>query len=306
VGVPHPPEARVDRKTAQTVVIVAALLAVAAVIYYLSNRPATDEADESIHLALGNPSGATTDPANANNFLMRKPYFALSYNNGNGTPNWVSWRLVREDLGSAARGQFFPDDELPHGFLRVTPNDYTGTGFDRGHMCPRSDRSATSESANATFVMTNIVPQAPHLNQKAWNDLEDYCRTLVRTKRQTLYIAAGPQGRGGEGSKGRAETIRRGVVVPEKCWKVIAALDDGGRDDDAARVTSSTRVIAVVMPNEQSVGHGWAKYRVSVKEVETLTGYTFFDRVPKDVAGPLKEKVDDQHIPPPRPPRTGD
>jgi hypothetical protein len=39
---------------------------------------------------------------------------------------------------------------------------------------------------------------------------------------------------------------------------------------------------------------------VSVKHVEKLTGYTFFDRLPKDVAEALKDKADDDHIPPPR------
>lgn len=46
--------------------------------------PSSGIADASVHLALGNPSDATDDPANANNYLMRKTYFALSYNNSKG------------------------------------------------------------------------------------------------------------------------------------------------------------------------------------------------------------------------------
>ena len=166
-------------------------------------------------------------------------------------------------------------------------------------MCPHSDRTATNETSNATFVMTNIVPQSPHLNQRAWNDLEDYCRTLVHTKGQALHIVAGPHGTGGEGSNGAGESIAGGrIAVPAKCWKVVLAVDGGdGTADDLARVTPQTRAIAVVMPNDQSVGHGWAKYRTSVAEVETLTGYRFFGRVPADILGPLKGKVDDERIP---------
>jgi endonuclease G len=60
-------------------------------------------------------------------------------------------------------------------------------------------------------------------------------------------------------------------------------------------------VIAVVMPNDEDKARAsWARYRVSVKDVEKLTGYTFLDRVPADVAAALKEKTDDDHIPPPR------
>lgn len=244
---------------------------------------------------MGNPSGASEAEASPNNFLMRKPYFALSYNDSKGTANWVSWCLRLSDLGDAPRAVFFPDPDLPKGFRRATPRDYTNSGFDRGHLCPRSDRDATKEAATATFVMTNIVPQAPNLNQKGWNDLEVYCRDLVWRKGQTLYIVAGPQGRGGVGSKGPAETMNEDrVTVPAKCWKVILAVDGGtGGVEDIPRVGPSSRVIAVVMPNDQSVGHNWASYRTSVKEVEVLTGCRFFDRVPPSVIDPLKARVDD-------------
>lgn len=245
----------------------------------------TGPADSSPFLAMGNPSGATDDPADADNYLMRKPYFALSYSNAKGTPNWVSWTLKADDLGSAPRAEFYPDTTLPGSFRRITPRDYTGGGFDRGHLCPHGDRASTPEASKATFVMSNMVPQAPHLNQRAWADFEDYCRTMVRKKPRALYIVAGPAGQGGEGSNGRADTIAGGkVTVPAKCWKVVLAVENGTGDaDDLPRVNPASRTIAVVMPNDQGVGHGWAKYRTSVADVEALTGYTFFDRVPPAV-----------------------
>ena len=55
------------------------------------------------------------------------------------------------------------------------------------------------------------------------------------------------------------------------------------------------------MPNDQTVGEAWARYRVSVREIEQMTGYTFFNRADPNVINPLKEQVDAQRIPPPRP-----
>ena len=133
-------------------------------------------ADEYLHLAMGNQSKATEDVSNKDNLLMKKDFFALSYNNSKGRPNWVSWRLIHDDLGDAPRKPFYPDKTLPEGFVRVTPKDYVGFGFDRGHQCPHSDRSADDEMSHATFVMTNIIPQSPNVNQKAWAELEGYCR----------------------------------------------------------------------------------------------------------------------------------
>jgi endonuclease G len=260
---------------------------------------------ESPHLKMGNPSKATADHADKDNFLMEKDYFALSYNSTKGIPNWVSWRLTKADLGDAERSQFYPDDTLPAGFTTVTPKDYTGSGFDRGHMCPHSDRSADDEMSNATFVMTNIIPQSPYVNQKAWDQLEIYCRDLVEHHRKTLYIVSGGCGQGGEGKKGAQKTLAEGkVVVPAKCWKVIMVLNTG-RGIDPKKVKSNTRLIAVIMPNDMSVGYDWADFRVPVKEVEELTGYKFFDRVPAEVIDPLKEEVDEDRIPPPVIPHHG-
>ena len=254
-------------------------------------------AGDYAHLKMGNPSQAKADVSQKDNFLMEKDYFALSYNNSKGTPNWVSWRLVKTDLGSAPRFQFHPDEDLPNGFVQISPKDYTGGGFDRGHMCPHSDRSASDDMSEATFSMANMIPQSPNVNQKAWAQLESYCRDLVENHNKTLYIIDGPAGQGGTGKKGAKQTVGsvNKVVAPAKCWKVIMVLN-AGQGNDLKKVNDNTRLIAVIMPNDMTVGEEWAGYRVSVKDVENLTGYKFFDKVDDSVIGPLKETVDDEPI----------
>jgi len=53
------------------------------------------------------------------------------------------------------------------------------------------------------------------------------------------------------------------ITVPLVLWKVILVLP---REDAEPR--KNTRVIAVIMPNDQSVGFDWAKYRTSARDVE--------------------------------------
>src|ERR1700755_998631 len=97
----------------------------------VSTAPA-GRAPVSPNVALGDPSDATADASNKNNYLLVKPQYVLSYNDERGGPNWVSWRLVASDIGDVERqDNFHPEQSLPAGFKRVTPNDYTGTGFDR-------------------------------------------------------------------------------------------------------------------------------------------------------------------------------
>jgi endonuclease G len=140
------------------------------------------------HLAAGNPSGAVSDPAKPDNYLLVKPQYALSYNNAHGTPNWVSWRLSRKWTGKARRSNAFaPEAGLPRNFMSVRPNDYRASGFDRGHMCPSGDRSVTKEDQDVTFSMANMVPQAPGLNRETWEGLEAYCRRQSSARQGTLY-----------------------------------------------------------------------------------------------------------------------
>jgi endonuclease G len=164
-------------------------------------------------------------------------------------------------------------------------------------MCPHSDRGASDDMSDATFVMSNMIPQSPNVNQKAWAQLEAYCRDLVEKENKTLYIIDGPAGQGGTGRNGKKQTVGTAhtVVVPAKCWKVIMVVD-AGHGKDVSKVNDNTRLIAVIMPNDMSVGEEWAGFRVSVKDVETLTGYKFFDKVSAAVIEPLKEVVDDEPI----------
>ena len=250
------------------------------------------------NVRFGQPGDATADPKQRENYLIERPQYVLSYNAKKRTANWVCWQLRKEDVGKAARGPFAPDPLLPEGFAHVTSHVYDRSGFDRGHMCPAKDRSASPKDCDATFYMTNVAPQSPASNQHAWERLEAYCRELVKDG-HVLYIACGPHGVGGTGKMGHKDTIGTGrlnVTVPAKLWKVILVLP---RADAEPR--KNTRVIAVILPNDQTVNFDWAKYRVSVRTVEKLTGYKFFPALPKELARALKARADDVKVRVPKP-----
>jgi endonuclease G len=247
------------------------------------------------NMALGNPSGAGTAH---HNYLIKRPQYAMSYHRYRATPNWVSWHLNKAWLGSTPRqNDFRTDTSLPSYWYRVSPNDYKYTGFDRGHLCPSGDRTASVEDNSATFLMSNMVPQAPNNNRQTWEQLESYCRRLVDDGYE-LYIIAGNRGTGGEGSNGYARTIANGnITVPAYLWKVIVVLPEG--TNDLSRINTSTRTIAVIMPNTQDVNQKpWTDYRVSIREVEQLTGYNFLSNVPQWIQDVIETRVDNQYVAP--------
>ncbi|MCD9187815.1 MAG: DNA/RNA non-specific endonuclease [Pyrinomonadaceae bacterium] len=258
------------------------------------NLNVTGVIDPGVHLTLGNPSNATPDPQKPTNYLLVKPQYVMSYHRDRGIPNWVAWHLDPTWLGTTDRQDSFrPDTSLPAGWYQVQANSYSGSGFDRGHHIPSADRTASVADNDSTFFMTNMMPQAPDNNQGPWAVLENYCRDLVNAGNE-LYIYTGGAGQGGVGSSGAAVTVDAGrVTVPAKTWKVIVVLPRGANDTD--RVQKTTRVIAVIMPNTQGIrSTPWTNYRVSVKQVEALTGLNFFTNVRPSVRNILKIRKDDR------------
>ena len=258
-------------------------------------NPFTAPPPVSVHLTMGNPSNAVTDVNQPTNYLLNKAQYAVSYHRDKGRPNWVSWHLASSWLGSTPRqDDFRADSTLPAGWYQVQATDYSGSGFDRGHHCPSADRTATVADNSSTFLMTNMMPQSPDNNQGPWANLENYCRTLVSSGNE-LYIIMGGSGSGGTGSNGGTTfTVAGGkVAVPSQVWKVIIVLPSG--TNDVARVTTSTRTIAVLMPNTQGIRTAdWKTYRVSVDQIETLTGYDFLSAVPAAVQSVIESRVDNQ------------
>jgi endonuclease G, mitochondrial len=254
--------------------------------------PSGGDTQGNINLLMGNPSQATSSPSNAENYLVVRPQYALSYSKNKGIPNWVAWELNAAWLGDAHRvGKFAPDEELPVGWERIKPSDYTGSGFDRGHMTNSEDRSRSPEDNIPTFLMTNILPQSPDNNQGPWVELEKYCRQLARSGKE-LFIVSGGHGQGGIGKNGLKATVGQGkVLVPAVTWKVILVLDKP--NSGVAGVDRNTRTIAVIVPNKQGIkSDPWQQYLTSVKDVEKLTGYKFFTNIPADIREVIDARID--------------
>jgi endonuclease G, mitochondrial len=242
------------------------------------------------NLVLGNPSAAIASADSADNYLISKPQYALSYNRDKGIPNWVSWQLNAAWLGTLPRPPFATDTSLPDSWYRVSPDDYTGSGFDRGHMIPAADRNHNPNDSQAVFLMTNIFPQAPDNNRGPWEQLESDCRAWVK-KGKELYIIAGIAGSGGIGERGKRDIIGRGkVTVPASTWKVVVILDRPGLG--LLDVTASTRVIAVNLPNQQGIKErNWQEFQTSVDKIEALTGYDLLSNVPPAIQTTLEAGV---------------
>lgn len=191
--------------------------------------------------------------------------FYVSFNKDNHTPNYVSWQLLSSETeGTVPRAKNFWQDKTVEGC--PDGNAYKNSGFDRGHMCPAADQKWSETSMNDCFVMANICPQAPGLNQKAWETLEEKERNWAK-RDGDIWIVCGPIY-----DENDTQTIGPYEVrVPGAFFKAFLYLDG-----------DNSRAIAFVYPNAVAPGN-MEEYAMSIDDLEKITNYDFFYALPDDI-----------------------
>ncbi|MCM1310172.1 MAG: DNA/RNA non-specific endonuclease [Bacteroides sp.] len=195
--------------------------------------------------------------------------FSVDFNPELHIPNYVVWELTAgETTGNEPRGKFMRDytiDGCP------TSEDYTNSGYDRGHMAPAADMKFHPKAMKECFYMTNICPQSKALNSGAWKKLEEKCRLWAQAD-SAIIIVCGPILK-----PEPTEFIGKAkVAVPQAFFKVICSP-----------YANPPRAIGFIMNNGKVAG-GLQAAAVSVDSVETLTGYDFFAPMPDSIENAME------------------
>jgi len=183
-----------------------------------------------------------------------------SYNKTTKTPNWVAWHLTKSHTyGNNQRTDevFTEDEQVP--VPRATDQDYYGSRYDRGHMCPAGDNKWSAKAMSHSFLFTNICPQNHGLNKYEWNDVEILCRDWARTY-GAVDVVCGPVY---YTNKQPRYIGKNKVRVPDAFFKVVLCR---GRNPKA--IGFLFKNTGEKQPVAQAVR--------TVDEIERLTGMDFF------------------------------
>ena len=194
--------------------------------------------------------------------------YTASYNHTTLCPDWVAWELTAEEADGQLDGQYSfsrdPDVEFP----KASREDYSNSGWDKGHMAPRADMKWSYKALEESYYFTNICPQDHEMNSQAWRKIEELTRRMAR-RHDVVQVVCGPI----YDSSEHRHIGPAGVHVPDRFFKALAV-----------KVGDEWQTVAFIVSNNRQNGSP-RSYAVTVDAVEAVVGRDLFPTLPEEAEG---------------------
>ncbi len=213
-------------------------------------NPIDEQCADHVH-----PYGAPVSTITHSQYVCHLNY-ATHFRYDTKVSEFVVYRIDAEDIsGSARRRDNFRADPTIDPAFNASLDDYAGSGYDRGHLSPAADNSASAEQMAQSFYLSNMAPQNPSQNRGSWRILEDRIRSVAREGR-VLYVTVGTVYEPGY------EVIGNGMGVPQYLWKIVVDAE-------------TNNAIAFVFPNEPLATSLLPSTITTIERIEQMTGINF-------------------------------
>lgn len=201
-------------------------------------------------------------PSSANQQIIRREHYALSYVEKYEQAEWVAYELTAVEVQGLAERQddFREDPEIRTGSASL--KDYYRSGYDRGHLAPAADMKISEDAMSESFYMSNMSPQEPSFNRGIWRELEEEIRELA-LQNGRLYIVTGPV----FGKRNKRIGENR-IAVPKAFYKILLDYTE-----------PEVKAIAFLLENEGSDKNVY-DFVVTIDSVEAVTNIDFFPALP--------------------------
>lgn len=206
--------------------------------------------------------------------VLQNEGYMVGYDEKRKNPAWVGFRLFqKDDLRVGKRPSDFKEDSRTH--AQVSPADYLGSGYDRGHMAPNYAIALCygREAQFETFLMSNIVPQLPQLNRGPWKNLEHRQAQRMAQRLGEIWVLVGPIYSKTTASNTSEQTtsthLKNGVEIPIAFFNIVVQQDN-----------SHIRALAFIMPQRATADVPFSSYLTTIDQVESLTNLDFFSELP--------------------------
>ena len=196
--------------------------------------------------------------------IFRNNGFILGYSDLRGNPLWVEYALtpVDENMPHLKRPNHFQTDW--RSINRVDHEDYTKSGYDRGHNAPNHAMSMLYGRYGQadSFLMTNVSPQKPKLNQQVWQRLEEMELSFFAKNFGKLWVITGPIF--SDNSERMPSSWR--VTIPRAFYKIYVTEETDSKPAFA---------LAFVVPQTVSGKEQLSSFITTIDAIEVQTGLDF-------------------------------
>ncbi len=217
------------------------------------------------------PDGLELPASSPDEDIVVRLGYTASYNHQTLCPDWVAWELTAEEADGQNDGQFSFSRDPGVAWPKASREDYSRSGWDKGHMAPRADMRWSCQALEESYYFTNICPQDHEMNSQAWRKIEELSRRLAK-RYGSVYIVCGPIFDGSDRRIGS-------VAIPSAFFKALVINTTDGYKSVGFLVDNN--------PQSFSPRH----YAVSVDSVEATIGRNLFPLVDEAAEADYNWKV---------------
>jgi endonuclease G, mitochondrial len=202
-------------------------------------------------------------------------YYSLCFSGHHKISAWTAHRLTQEMVNGEIKrtNKFRVDHAIAAGSAH--PDDYTHSGYDRGHLVPAGDMKISLKAMTDSFLMGNVTPQTPAFNRGIWRKLELHVQNWAQAEKE-LYIITGPVLDEQPAHIGKTQ-----VSIPAAHYKIILKHNQ-----------TTVKAIAFLIPNEGSRAP-LKSFVLPIRTLEILTGLNFFHQLPEQ----LQNQIETESLP---------
>lgn len=143
------------------------------------------EPDTTSHAGMELPEYSDTDD------IVSHEGYTAAYNHLTLTSDWVAWELTAAEVAGNIDGQYSFSRDPDVQFPKASREDYSNSGWDKGHMAPRADMKWSHRALEESYYFTNVCPQDHEMNSQAWRKIEELTRRLA-SRYGSVLVVCGP------------------------------------------------------------------------------------------------------------------
>ena len=215
--------------------------------------------------------------------------YTVCFSSTHHCPVWVAAprHPIYQEKNVSRTDAYTQDPNIPSGIQYK--NKSTGGGCNKGHMLGSAERLCCLTANQQVFYFSNIAPQGQSFNTGggAWNNLEDFVDDFVVS--DTLYEVIGcyfDRYVDSYGNVSTPQTIsfggRTDVHKPTMFYYALLRTKSGHSGKEVTKCSAGElQCAAFVISHTMAKGHKpEIRDMMSVSELETITGFTYFPNVP--------------------------